>query len=315
MKFTFVLITVWLLVSCTTEQQPNRIYYLNSYHAGYASSDAVEKLVREKLDREGLTLKVSYLNGKLLQSDSLKLAQAAHILEDIRLFEPDIILVSDDDAIKYVIEPYFENSETPVLFCGVNWSKDQYALNNDLVRGMLEVLPLGGCIDTVKNYFPEVKRIGILSENSVSEHSNKRLLDSLYRHRGLTPSYALVDSFSQWVDAFRHMNETVDLIYIPTNGGILNWDAQVAKDLLAAEIRVPIITCESFMMSYAVFGMTRVLEEQGEWLTMAADQLLAGKAITSIQNTKNVRVEYHLNEKLAEVIKFDPSPELMKSIY
>ncbi len=315
MKVILVILTLCLFVSCKTEHKPSRIYYLNSYHAGYASSDATENLVRERLDRKELTLKVNYLNGKYTRGDSLKSAKAKVIYEDMMSFEPDIILVSDDDAIKYVIEPFFNQAGIPVLFCGVNWSIDHYDLNPDYIRGIVEVLPLSDCLDTIRNYYSEMKKLGILSENSISEHSNKLLLDSLYRHRNLTPSYALVDSFSQWKDAFRYMNENVDVIYLPTNGGILNWDDQEAQDFIADEIRVPIITCERFMMPYAVFGMTRVLQEQGEWLTAAAEKIISGADIRSIENTKNNRVQIFVNNDLANAVQFNPSGELMNSKY
>lgn len=48
--------------------------------------------------------------------------RAGEALDRIRSFAPGAIVVSDDDAVKYLFEPHFKNGPVPVVFNGVNWS-------------------------------------------------------------------------------------------------------------------------------------------------------------------------------------------------
>jgi hypothetical protein len=62
---------------------------------------------------------------------------------------------------------------------------------------MLEVLPISALIDTITNYYPDLKSLAVISENTVSEQKNKKILDSLFRNKGLQPEYHLIDNFKE----------------------------------------------------------------------------------------------------------------------
>ena len=40
---------------------------------------------------------------------------------EIDAFKPDVVIAADDNASKYLIEPYFKDAALPFVFCGVNW--------------------------------------------------------------------------------------------------------------------------------------------------------------------------------------------------
>ena len=301
-----ILILLLLLSSCgnSRAKKNHTVYYINSYHHGYPASDKTEQSIRNEFKDLPIDLKIAYLDGKRIKEDSVKLHRAEEIYKDILSAKPDILLVSDDDAVKYVVKPYFNSSAMPVLFCGVNWSHEAYKLDDNHIRGMNEVLPLGACLDSLSVYFPASVKLGILSENSLSEKNNFLFLDTLYKNRGYQPNYQMVDDFEQWMKSFIMLNDSCDLIYLPTNGAISGWDKKKAIEFIKKEIKKPIFTCDDFMMDYAVFGMTKVIEEQGKWVSQTCIEVLNGKKISSIENTQNKESKFYWNPEFANIIGF-----------
>jgi ABC-type uncharacterized transport system substrate-binding protein len=314
-KIYFIILTGALLFcSCSPNQKSDeavRIVYVNSYHEGYGSSDDVMEGIVETLKDENVKLKTFFLDAKRKTEETEIQELVQHILKEIKDFNPALLIVSDDNAVKELVVPYFNNSSLPVVFCGVNWSAAQYGLGQN-VTGMLEVLPLRECLREVISNYPETKRLVVLSENSLSEQNNRLLLDTLYRNMGLEVTYQLADDFETWKAMFLKANSDADLIYMPTNGAIKNWDNNTAKEIIEENIKIPVVTCDDFMMPYAVFGLTKVAREQGVWAAKTAMEVLHGKSPADIPQTRNREMKAWLNDTLADRINFRIS-EQMKS--
>ena len=276
-----------------------RVFYLNSYHQGYPSSDDAMAAIREILGREGIALQVEFMDAKHHPADADLRRRAEAVLASIRRFQPNLLIASDDDAVKYVIAPHYRDGPIPVVFCGVNWSAKQYGLPTANVTGMLEVVPIEETLRQIQQMRPSTRRLCVLSEDSTSERSNRDLLDPKYKALGLDPQYALVDNFEEWKRAFAAAQRDSDVVYLPTNGGIRGWDAAAAKEWVRRNIRKPVVTCDDFMMPYAVFGLTKVAREQGEWAARAALEILHGKRPADIPMVPNQQTRCFLNPELA----------------
>lgn len=310
MKVTicFFLATMLLSsISCDNAHRQKRILYINSYHEGYPTSDKVCSVIRDSVTSWGDSLKIIYMDCKRNPSSDFAEKKAKSIYEEIKRFNPDGILVSDDDAVKYVVEPYLKDScNIPVVFCGVNWECEQYGLPYSNITGVLEVLPLETLLHRILLLYPDARKIAVLSEKTVSEQNNCRILDTLYRKQELEPCYFLVNDFNEWCENLVWLNEDFDIIYLPTNGAIKNWDSVMAKKVVYENIKKPVITCDDFMMPYCVFGLTKVAEEQAVIaLRMMTDILDGEKSPKDIPVEKNKQGKAWLNTKLAGKILFD----------
>jgi ABC-type uncharacterized transport system substrate-binding protein len=126
------------------------------------------------------------------------------------------------------------------------------------------------------------------------------LLDTLYRAMGFDPEYFLVDDFEAWKEKFRELNERFDVIYLPTNGAIMRWKDGDAREWARLHTRVPVFTCDDFMMPYAAIGFTKVAEEQGEYVArIAREILLGGKSVTQMSEQRNTLHKVWINPGLA----------------
>jgi gluconate transporter len=283
---------------------PLRVYYINSYHQGYPPSDAVMAAIRQILPANGVDLRVAFLDAKRDAREADLRRRADEIVSAIHAFHPDLLIASDDDAVKYVIVPHFRNGPTPVVFTGVNWSARQYELPAATVTGMLEVVPITETLREVMKEFPDSRRLLVLSEDSTSERSNREFLDARFRSLGLKPDYVFVPDYMSWRKAFVEGQQEYDIVYLPTNGGILGWDGKDAAAWVAQHLRKPTVTCDDFMMQYAAFGLTKVPAEQGEWAAHAALEILKGKSPNAIAVTENKETKCFMNSRLAARIGF-----------
>lgn len=280
-------------------QQARRIFYVNSYHEGYPPSDEAMAAIRERFSSPGFVLGEFFLDAKRRPDESSIRSRAAMAADLIRSFKPEVILVSDDDAVKFVVVPYLKDGPIPVVFCGVNWSAESYGLPRENVTGMVETLPVDDAVALLRRFRPKARRLMVLSEDSTSERNNTRLLDARWRRLGFEPEYALVPEFEEWKRRFAEAQTGVDVLYLPTVGAIRGWDGDQARRWVRRHSRVPSFTCDEFMMDYVAFGVVKVAREQGEWAARSAQRILQGERPSRIPLAENRQSRCLWNEAVA----------------
>jgi ABC-type uncharacterized transport system substrate-binding protein len=284
-----------------------RAFFVNSYHEGYGSSDDVARGLRETLEPAGVVLETAFLDTKRRPGEGD--AAAARALDRLRAFRPDVVVVSDDAAMKLIVVPHLKDGPVPVVFCGVNWSADAYGVPNAHVTGMVEVVPILETLETVRRHVPGARRLFVLSEDGLSEAANRQHLDSMYRQAGWDVTWSLVGDYETWKGEFQRGQEW-DVVYLPTNGAVAGWDDADARRVVAGTIRRPVVTCDDFMIPYAVLGLVKVAREQGQWAGRAALGILAGRRPSDIPPARNAQVRALLNADLAARIGFVPDEKL-----
>ncbi len=308
-----ILLFVVLFQNCRQPKtEKPKIVYVNSYHRGHPSSDEIMDAIIDGFPTDSFELSTFIMDTKRNSSQDYIENKAAQLYYSISFIDPDIVLVSDDNALKYLIKPYFSESDPPVVFCGINWSDKEYDLQAVKVTGMLEILPLADVLLTMKSYYPWMKKLLVLNENTTTSRKEKLLLDTLFNRVGVSAEHELVDDFDSWKTSFIKGNEMYDIIYISTNGAIKDWDKDEAVKFINQHITVPVVTCEDFMMPYAVVGMTKVAKEQGIWTATTAKKILNGESPSDIPVTRNQESAIWLNTRLAEKINFQPDSEFLK---
>lgn len=318
-NIAIIICIVTLISSCkkkssksAIETSSKKVLFINSYHTGYGSSDDILEGIKSVFDTTNALLETFNMDTKRYNSADSITSKTSQAIKIINSFNPDLVIASDDNAVKHVATQY-KNKTLPIIFCGVNWTCDQYGLPTKNITGMLEVLPLKTAVDSMLNYYPDAKNIMVLSENTVSEEKNKLIVENYFASKNMVTTFALVDNFSEWKTSFIEGNKDFDIIYTPTNGAIKEWDHEVAVKFVSENIKKPIFTCDDFMMPYAVFGLTKIAKEQGEWAAETALNVLNGTDISTITVTENKKSKLWFNEDLASKIALKPSEELKKS--
>lgn len=299
-RFLLLILMIFTLFSCSKSRKAD-VLYINSYKPGYPLSDEIMEAIKKEFSDKKASLSIFFLDSKTNPTDDSIKAKALEAFSLAKQIKPDLIILSDDNAVKYFGTVYKDSLPVPFVFCGVNWDHRVYNLPSDQFTGMLEVLPVREIISILKLNQPNAKELGILSENTNSERKNQVYLNTL---TGMENVYRLADNFTEWKQMFIDLSSTCDFIFLPTNGAVKYWNDEEAVKFIREHIKVPVFTCDNFMMKYCVFGMTKVTSEQGEWAAKTAWLILDGKKVSEIQVVKNQQFETWINNDMAQIIEF-----------
>jgi len=315
--FSLAIFSGMILQMCTTQKSDKKVItYINSFHRGHPSSDDIMDGILENIPTDSFEIDTYFMDTKRNPSKEHILQVASQLFDTIKSKKPDILLTSDDNAIKYIVQPHLDDLKMPIVFCGVNWTDQEYDLPPDKVTGMLEILPVADMILSIQRNYPDMDRLLFLSENTTTSRKEKQLLDTLFMRVGVNVSHELVDNFTEWKAVFEEANDIFDIIYLPTNGAIKGWDRDEAIKFIQQHIKVPVVTTEDFMMPYSVFGLTKVAKEQGIWVAETAKKILAGRKVKDFPVTRNMQRTYWINSALSAKIGFEPDSALVnRSIF
>ena len=154
------------LALASEKSQPLRILHVMSFHSPYRWTDGQLAGFKQGL---GADVRVEY---RVLQMDAnrnktpqVKEEKGAEARAIIESWRPDLVYTSDDDAARYVIQPHI-NTNTPMVFSGVNKNPEDYGFNNAKnVTGVLEREHFVETVHLLQNIAPGIRRLAIISDD------------------------------------------------------------------------------------------------------------------------------------------------------
>lgn len=310
MKYALFLLVFFVLSSVT---QAKECVYINSYHAGYAWSDAIEQTVRQGLKGQ-CHLTVFYMDTKRHTSEvygKKKALEAKHLITRI---QPDVVLVSDDNASKYLVKPYYKNSSIPFVFCGINWTAKAYGYPYNNATGMIEVSPIQAILRTARETLGVVQRVFFIGVKDVATDAKEfTWLKRIYAHEGVQVEAVFVDSLDAWKQAYI-AGQTADMIVLNNVAGIPDWNKQQVQAFVQQHAKTLTVTTYDFMTPYTMFAMTKMAEEQGDWMVQLAKHVLQGKTLRRIPVVANRHWKSFVNLELLKKANIQlPAKILFKS--
>lgn len=270
--------------------------FVSSYHQGYAWSDGVERGLREVLEGR-CEVKQFDMDTKRRKSPEEIKASALRAKALIDSWQPDIVITADDNAAKYLIQPYYKDHELPFVFCAVNWTADEYGFPYSNVTGMIEIAPIRPSLERAAQVVPNLRRVFYIGAKTLTEGKNLRRYAEAAASLGLEMDHALVDSTEAWLAAYRAA-QAYDLVVVGSNAGINDWDPETAQAGVLRHTRRLSVTNMQWMMPFTLLGLTKVPEEQGEWAAKAALGILDGMPPSAIPIVANSRRDIWVNTRI-----------------
>ncbi len=135
MKILFYIIfSLLFLPSCFLNAK--KILIINSYHKAYPWVKSYNMGLRKELS-DSYKIENFYMDTKRLP-ESMHEKQAELAWEKYLSVKPDLVILADDNALKY-LGGWLANTKTPVVFLGVNNNPRYYNLGNEKnITGILE---------------------------------------------------------------------------------------------------------------------------------------------------------------------------------
>lgn len=111
--------------------------------------------------------KVFQLDTKRHSSPESKALRGALARKLVADWKPDLVYVTDDDAVELVVRHYL-NTPTPFVFSGVNRSAEEHGLGNaSNVTGVLEREHISETVKLLQSMLPGARRIHIVTDTAL----------------------------------------------------------------------------------------------------------------------------------------------------
>ena len=286
---------------------------LMSYHRGYEWNDGIESGVMQKLTGV-CQVKVIYLDTKRNNSPAYGKAAGKKAKEEIDEFDPDVLIASDDNATRYVVEPYYKNTVVPIVFCGINWTASAYGYPYKNATGMVEVAPIIPLFKNIQRTVGLVKKGVYLSSDVITEHKDFLRYKKEYNKRGVSLNPVFVSTMDEWKLAWLQA-QTADFIIVNNNAGINDWDQAEVSRFVNANSQVLSVTNYQWMMHYAMLGMIKKPIEQGSWAGEVASAILNGLPVQEIPVTINKSWSSYINQDLLRAANISLSNRILNHAY
>ncbi|MBM9514738.1 ABC transporter substrate-binding protein [Desulfogranum marinum] len=298
---------------------------VNSYHFSFPWTNGITRSIaasfKVALTQEGVVadghdrlvdLKIIYMDTKRNTDENFIKSAALQAKEEIERWQPDVILTSDDNAAKYLIVPYYNNSEIPVVFCGINWSAAEYGFSTSNVTGMLEVQLVDQIVDIMRSY-AKGERVAYIK----GDDSSARKEAGFFEERlGIELDKQFVTSFSQWKEQYIALQNEADMILVGNWAALEDWNEVEALQLIAEHTTVPSGNWDQWVAPYTLVTLATKPEEQGSWAAQTALRILQGASPSAIGFSHNKLARVYLSRKLAGKLGITfPMPLVNQAIF
>ena len=276
-----------------------KILFVASYNVKNPWSSGIKSGIESVIkSRKNVILKVFNMDTMGVKSEEKKKAAAMEAKRVIDSWKPDIVITSDDNAAKFLIVPYFMDSDIPFVFCGVNWDASKYGFPSKNVTGMIEVQLVDQLIKYLSPY-AKGNNVGSLRGNTMT---NRIEAEHFERQLGTTIKTCFVNDINEWKRLFVQLQTEVDMILLGDIDTVeLNGVSKSdVEKFIFENTKIPTGHWDAWFKNNALITLATVPEEQGEYAARAALEILDGKHPGDIPLVKNKKAKIFLNMKLAK---------------
>lgn len=290
-RITGLIYILFLLLAPINALALPRVLWIESYHAGYLWDQEMMKGL-ESSTKGKIELLRFQMDTKRLHEDVYEeRAELASLY--YREVKPDIVILSDDNALKYV-GPRLSHTGTPVVYMGINENPRNYHLQKMNITGVLE-RPLYK--RTIK-YINEILNVGndkvlILFDNGTTTQAFKKQVfkksDTL-TVSGVNTDLKVVSSFGKWKKIIKEAESEgyraiVVGLYQRVFDGEKHVDSEELLEWTSANSVLPVFAFwrMSVGKGKAVGGMVLCGEEQGRAAGNMVLEILGGKPASRIR--------------------------------
>ncbi len=296
--------------TATNSYTNKRIQVVFSYHPDLTGVIAKNEGLARVLDPTGVDYQTIYMDTRRNPSEEFKLAAAVEARESIEQYDPDVLITFDDNALKYLVAPYFKDSDLPVVFAGIDWDASVYGVPFSNTTGIVSVdlaLQLMEYLGT----HADGDRIAWLGFDSLTSRKETEAYQEVL---GLDITAHYVTTFEEWQAVFLSLQTDTDILI--HSGSVINvdgWQEDEATAYVLENVQIPVGTVNRQSMFGSLYGLVKVLTEQGEWAANAALRILDGVASSDIPVAQTVQGRMIVNLDIAERLDVIVDPVLLRN--
>lgn len=273
-----------------------RCLFVSSYHQGYDWADGVERGVRSVL-KDKCELRQINMDTKRHKDEAFIKAKALEVKQFIEEWQPDVVIAADDNASKYLVVPFYRDAELPIVFCGVNWTVEEYGYPYSNVTGMIEVSPIRDIFEKIQQILSNPRAGIYIGADTLTEKKSYERYRRIAQRYNIKLDARLSSTMQEWQDTYIDAQKA-DFLILGTKSGINDWDDEKALQVVFAHSQKLSITDYEWMVEFSLMGLTKVAEEQGRWAATTALKILAGAEPNSIPIIPNRDWDMYINASM-----------------
>lgn len=293
-----------------TNYKSSKILIVHSYNPEKKGVIQNNNGLRSILDKTEIEYRIIYMGTLGIADEEFKKNVALEAKKTIEQYKPDVVITFDDNAFKYIIMPYYKDSELPVVFAGIDWEVSSYGAPYSNTTGMISVALVPQMLGFLEEY-AKGDRIAWLGYDTPTARKQTQAYQDIL---GIDMSTYYVNNFKEWQSMFLNLQIESDIII---HSGILtgmnDWDEDEAVKFVLKNIKVPVGTVNVPIMSCSVFGLVKIASEQGQWAAETALDIIDGKDPSDIPVTRNKEGKIIINLDLAEKLDIAFGAKVLKN--
>ena len=263
------------------------VFFVHSYHYDYPWLQTYYQAFKKKLTTE--SLEDFQMDTKRLPESEFIL-QADQALSLITKKKPEVIVLADDNALKYV-GPRAWAAGFPIVFLGIN-SNPRYYLNLDeRVSGVLERSLIKVAITSLMKVNPDIRKVLLLMDGGVTSEAILETTFHNQKHNKIgwvKTDVMLTSQFSEWKSRVKNARmQGYDLIMIGNYARMADKNSQPVNVRTVGEwtgkhSEIPVFSFWRYGVKkgMAIGGLVMSGEAQGEEAATIVNQFLANKKFT-----------------------------------
>ncbi|MBQ2802409.1 MAG: hypothetical protein IJF07_00730 [Lachnospiraceae bacterium] len=303
-------------------EETYEVLHIMSYHEGWEWTEMQLQGFKDALADYNVEYTIEAMDCKNHADDSYRNAKAEELQKYIDEKQPDLVYVSDDEALQYVVSSY-RDSEIPFVFSCVNKSLEEYGLEGaQNVTGVYEVEHFASSFELISEIVPDIKDVIVIYDRAeMWSDVKQRMLVEAEKYSDV--NFIFLDpimTFEQYKQTILEYNGKVDALclvgvfnYADENGNsvfyqdVLKWTEEnsTIPDFSFWIDRID----NSTLCSVAISGY-----EQGYTAGELAKSILIDKVSPKdIETTHTAKGSVAINTKRAEKLGLVIDAELLLS--
>ena len=248
-------------------------------------------------------------------------AQEAYAL--YQEWQPDGVIVADDDAQKMFVMPYLKNKvNTPVMFCGVNGEAETYGYPASNVSGILERYHFAETIHFARQLDPSIKTVAFMVKASSTADAAERQVQQetatypvsvvdFKKPKTLAEALTMIDELKQaqcdllWIDALQGLKDDQDNPMAE----------QEIFPILMKAFGKPVSSPNRFHLKFGV--LCSVIKTGQEHGRVAGEMLLKamqGAPVSELPITVNKEGKRLINVDALKALGIKPKPHVLQGV-
>ncbi len=261
-----------------------------------------------------------YLGTRMVFEQGKEKAKQAYELYEA--FQPDGIIACDDNAQSMFVVPYIkDNTDTPVIFCGVNEELETYGYPTSSITGVREVVHFRETLMFLKQLVPSVKTVGyMMRDTSTAQAFMLQAKKEAETYPLESVVHVLPTTFEEAVETAKELASQCDALFIEFLDGLPDKDGNPipAEESVFAIVETfgkpTVASNDATVKMGAMAGVIKLPGEQGELAAEMVLKAIQGTPISDLPVTKNARGRRILNVDTLKALGIKPKSHVLKGV-